>query len=72
MGWTDNAFGTVAYIKSFWDGLGLVKYFDKRAKSDFAPVEYCANAVLVSGFDAVQKRLGGIDLLHSGVQSSQQ
>lgn len=38
-----------------------MKYFDKRAKCDFAPVDYCANAVLVSGFDAVEKRLGGSD-----------
>ncbi|XP_039432914.1 fatty acyl-CoA reductase wat-like [Culex pipiens pallens] len=60
-GWTDNTFGTVAYIKSCWDGLGMVKYFDKRAKCDFAPVDYCANAVLVTGFDAVEKRLGGSD-----------
>ncbi|KAL9703287.1 hypothetical protein quinque_006805 [Culex quinquefasciatus] len=59
LGWTDNPYGSVAYIKSFWDGLGHVKYVDSRAKCNFAPVDYCANAVLVSGFDLAEKRLVG-------------
>ncbi|XP_039432844.1 putative fatty acyl-CoA reductase CG5065 [Culex pipiens pallens] len=56
LGWTDNSYGPVAFVKSFWDGLGLVKYENARVKCDLAPIDYCANAVLICAFDVAEKR----------------
>ncbi|XP_058459752.1 fatty acyl-CoA reductase wat-like [Malaya genurostris] len=64
VGWTDNYHGITPYVIANLGGVNKISLMRPELEGDFAPVDYCVNAMMVCAYDiALRKQVSGSQII---------